>query len=308
MKLKKAFVFSADFDNIAPLCSGANLLAEESIAAVLACRACAESLLPKVSKVAWLGKKAEGSMAEDYTASLEELIRSEEASLVLLSPSTRDRCIAAKLAVRLGAAVIPDAAAVCVDDNGYIQVKRNVYGGTAEAVLQSVSPVTIVLASGGLFDDCAPTTPGILEEIAAVPVSGGITLISSEPKQEESVDITAAKRLIGVGRGVGSRENLTVLETLASKIGAELGCTRPIAEEEHWMARGRYIGVSGVTVRPDVYFTFGISGQVQHMVGANDSKVIVAINKDAKAPIFQNCDIGLVADINKVLPALADLF
>ena len=308
MKLKKALVFSADFDNIAPLCSGANLLAKESVAAVLSCRECAESLLTKADKVAWLGRKAEGSMAEDYTVVLEALIRKEGVDLVLFSGSTRDRCIAARLAVRLNAAVIPDVSAVCVNDDGQVQAKRNVYGGTAEAVLLSAAPVTIILASGGLFDECLPSAPGVLEEIAASPEANGITLLSVEPKQEESVDITAAKRLIGVGRGIGSKDNLDILETLAAKIGAELGCTRPIAEEEHWMARGRYIGVSGVTVRPDVYFTFGVSGQVQHMVGANDAKVIVAVNKDAKAPIFQNCDIGLIADINKVLPALTDLF
>ncbi len=308
MKLKKALVFSADYDNIAPLCNGANLLAEESVAVVLACRECAESLLPKVTKVAWFGKKAEGAMVEDYTAALEAVIRAEGAGLVLLSGSTRDRCLAARLAVRLGAAVLPDVSALSVDDNGCVLASRNVYGGTAEASLRSGTAVTIVLASGGLFDDCAPAAPGVLEEVAAAPEANGITLLSTEPKQEESVDITAAKRLIGVGRGIGSRENLALLEGLASKIGAELSCTRPIAEEEHWMARGRYIGVSGVTVRPDVYFTFGISGQVQHMVGASDAKIIVAVNKDAKAPIFQNCDIGLVADINKVLPALTEQF
>ena len=308
MKLKKALVFSANYDNIGPLCSGANFLAEESVAAVLACRECAESLLTKANKVAWLGRKAEGSMTEDYTAALEALILRENADLVLFSGSTRDRCMAARLAVRLNASVIPDVSAVNINDDGQIQAKRNVYGGTAEAVLLSTASVTIILASGGLFDDCPPSSPGVLEEITASPEANGITMLSVEPKQEESVDITAAKRLIGVGRGIGSKDNLNVLETLAAKIGAELGCTRPIAEEEHWMARGRYIGVSGVTVRPDIYFTFGVSGQVQHMVGANDAKIIIAVNKDAKAPIFQNCDIGLVADINKVLPALTELF
>ena len=308
MKLKKALVFSSEYDNLAPLCFGANLLAEESVAAVLACRECAEALLPNASKVAWLGKKASGSMVEDYTAAIAALIQKEAASLVLLSGNTRDRCIAAKLAVRLTAAVVTDAASVAVNEDGSILVKRNVYGGTAEASIRSVSSVTLVLASAGLFDECLPAQAGVLEEIAAEPETNGVTLISVEPKQEESVNIGAAKRIVGVGRGVGSLENLSVLETLASKVGAELGCTRPIAEEEHWMARGRYIGVSGVTVRPDVYFAFGISGQVQHMVGVNDAKVIVAVNKDARAPIFQNCDIGLVADINKVLPALVEKF
>ena len=122
------------------------------------------------------------------------------------------------------------------------------------------------------------------------------------------MDIAVAKRIVGVGRGLGSQDKLAAVESFAARLGAELGCTRPIAEEEHWMARSRYIGVSGATVRPDVYFALGISGQVQHIVGVSDSKLIIAINKDAKAPIFQNCDIGLVADMNKVLPQLTELF
>ena len=127
-------------------------------------------------------------------------------------------------------------------------------------------------------------------------------------KQEEAVNIVAAKRVVGVGRGLGSQDNMAAVEALGAKLGAELGCTRPIAEEEHWMARSRYIGVSGVTIRPNLYFALGVSGQIQHMVGVGDAKLIVAVNKDAKAPIFQNCDIGLVADINKVLPQLVELF
>ena len=308
MKLKKALVFSADISSIAALCSGANLLAEESAAVVLGCRECAEGLLGKADKVYWLGRKAENAMVEDYTAAIETIIRDEGAQLVLLSGSTRDRCIAARLSVRLNAGVVTDASCVAVDDEGKVVTRRNVYGGAAEATLRSASPVTIVLCSGSLFEETAPAQPGALVEVAAEPVSNGITLLGTEPKQEESVDITAAKRIVGVGRGLSGAENLPAVEALAAKLGAELGCTRPIAEEEHLMARGRYIGVSGVTVRPDVYFAVGVSGQVQHLVGVSESKLIVAINKDAKAPIFSNCDIGLVADMNKVIPALTELF
>lgn len=308
MKLKKALVFSADISNIAALCSGANLLAEESAAVVLGCRECAEGLLAHAGKVFWLGHKAENAMVEDYTSAVETIIRDEGVQLVLLSGGTRDRCIAAKLAVRLNAGVVTDASCVAVDDEGKVVTRRNVYGGAAEATIQFASPVTIVLCSGGLFDETAPAQPGVLVEVAAAPVSSGITLLGTEPKQEETVDITAAKRIVGVGRGLGGAENLPAVEALATKIGAELGCTRPIAEEEHLMARGRYIGVSGVTVRPDLYFAVGISGQIQHLVGVSEAKLIVAINKDSKAPIFSNCDIGLVADMNKVMPALAELF
>lgn len=87
-------------------------------------------------------------------------------------------------------------------------------------------------------------------------------------------------------------------------MGAELACSRPIAEGEHWMERERYIGVSGVMVKADVYLAAGISGQIQHMVGARDSRVIIAVNKDKNAPIFRFADYGIVGDLYKVLPAL----
>ena len=308
MKLKKALVFSADLNALDGLCSGENLLAEASAAVVLGGRACAEGLLAKADKVIWLGEKAEGVIAESYTGAIEQAIKREEPQLLLMSGSTRDRCIAAKLAVRLNAGVITDAAGLSVTENGRIQARRNVSGGAAEAVLEGESALTIVLVPGGLFEDTPAAKPGVLEEAEAAAEDMGITLISVAAKQEETVNIVAAKRVIGVGRGLGSQENLAAVEALGAKLGAEIGCTRPIAEEEHWLARNRYIGVSGISVRPNLYMALGISGQVQHMVGVSDARLIVAVNKDAKAPIFQNCDIGLVADMNKVLPQLTELF
>ncbi len=307
MKLKKSLVFSTDCANLAGLCSGGNLLAGETAAVVLGAKEQAEALLNCAAKVLWLGEKAADQPAEAYAGALEAAVRAEGAELLLLSCGTRDRCLAAKLAVRLDASVITDVSALTLED-GALTARRNVYGGTAEATVRSVSKVTIVLASPALFEETRPAAPGALEELAAAPDGCGLTLLGTEAKQEESVDITAAKRIVAVGRGVGSEENLALVGGLAAKLGAELGCTRPIAEEAHWMARGRYIGVSGVTVRPELYLALGVSGQIQHMVGASSSKVIVAVNKDGKAPIFSNCDIGLVADLNKVLPALTELF
>ena len=308
MKLKKALVFSADINALDGLCSGANLLAESSAAVVLGSKACAEGLLCKADKVIWLGEKAEGAIAESYTDAIEQAVKREDPQLLLMSGSTRDRCIAAKLAVRLNAGVITDAAGLAVTEENKIQARRNVYGGAAEAVLEGECALTIVLVPGGLFEELGAAQSGVLEEAAAAPEDMGVTLVSVSAKQEETVNIVAAKRVIGVGRGLGNQENLAAVEALGAKLGAEIGCTRPIAEEERWLERNRYIGVSGITVRPNLYMALGISGQVQHMVGVSDARLVVAVNKDAKAPIFQNCDIGLVADMNKVVPQLTELF
>lgn len=308
MKLRKAFVFSADLTALAGLCSGANALAETSVAAVLGARIQAEDLLPMADKVIWLGEKAENEIVENYAGAIEQTVRAENPQLLLMSCSTRDRCIAAKLAVRLNAGVVTDAAGIIIGEDGKVLVRRNVYGGVAEATVKGEQSLTIVIAPSGLFDEMPAAQPGTLVEVTAVADNTGISLVSVTAKQEEAVNIVAAKRVIGVGRGLGSQDNLAAVEALGAKLGAEVGCTRPIAEEEHWLARNRYIGVSGVSIRPALYFALGISGQIQHMVGVSDSKLLVAINKDAKAPIFQNCDIGLVADINKVVPQLTELF
>lgn len=125
-------------------------------------------------------------------------------------------------------------------------------------------------------------------------------------KSVSSVDLSKAKRVVGVGRGLVAQNDLEMVRQLASVLGAEVGCSRPIAEGENWMERERYIGVSGVLLKSDLYLTLGISGQIQHMVGGNGAKVIVAINKDKKAPIFNYADYGLVGDIYKVVPALIE--
>lgn len=308
MKLNKALVFSADIGALAGLCSAANVLAQSAVAVVLGEKSQAEGLLPMAEQVVWLGEKAADTIIENYTGAIESVIKAQQPELVLVSGSTRDRCIAAKLAVRLDAGVITDAAGIAITDDGKVQVRRNVYGGTAEATVIGEKAITIVIAPAGLFDETKAAQPGTLLEQPASADDTGISLVSVAAKQEETVNIVAAKRVVGVGRGLGSQDNLAAVEALAAKLGAEVGCTRPIAEEEHWMARSRYIGVSGVSIRPSLYMAMGVSGQVQHMVGASEAKLIVAINKDAKAPIFQNCDIGLVADMNKVVQQLTELF
>ena len=118
------------------------------------------------------------------------------------------------------------------------------------------------------------------------------------------MDLSKAKRVVGVGRGLAAQDDLKMVHELAAVLNAEVGCSRPIAEGENWMERERYIGVSGVLLKSDLYLTLGISGQIQHMVGANASQTIFAINKDKNAPIFQYADYGIVGDAVKILPAL----
>ena len=118
------------------------------------------------------------------------------------------------------------------------------------------------------------------------------------------VDIAGVTKLVAVGRGFRKQEDLKLAQDLAAALKAELACSRPIAEEEHWLPIDHYVGISGNTVKAELYLAVGISGQVQHMVGARESKVIAAVNSDEHAPIFESADYGIIGDLYEVLPLL----
>jgi electron transfer flavoprotein alpha subunit len=126
--------------------------------------------------------------------------------------------------------------------------------------------------------------------------------VALEEKAESEINLSDAKRIIAAGRGFIAEEDLSLARDLAQRIGAEIGCTRPLTEIETWLPKELYIGVSGLMLTPELYVGIGTSGQMQHMVGVNSAKVIVAINKDKNAPIFKQTDIGLVGDLYRVLP------
>ena len=123
------------------------------------------------------------------------------------------------------------------------------------------------------------------------------------PSGSTNVEIRAVR---DSAEHAGGREVYMIYEPMAAALGAEMGCTRPVAEEDHLLPTSRYIGVSGVTVRPEVYFAVGLSGQVQHTAGCSQSGLIFAVNNDENAPIFKECDFGVIGDLNNVIPKLID--
>ena len=133
---------------------------------------------------------------------------------------------------------------------------------------------------------------------------GQIKVRERKPLPKASVNLQAARKVVSAGRGVSRQADLAMVEQLAGLLGAEVGCTRPLAEGLDWLPRERYIGISGAHIKPDLYFGVGVSGQVQHMIGMNGSRVVVAVNKDANAPIFTQADYGIVTDLYTFIPAL----
>ena len=200
-----------------------------------------------------------------------------------------------------GTSAAVDASEVWLEGDR-LYAKRMVYGGEAyKTVALSGFAVVCPVPGLGRAGEEKPCE-NVVDLPAAMPE--GMEFVSSEAKKVQKVGLTSAKRVVGVGRGVKDAAGLSAVEAFAEKIGAEIGCTRPVAEEEKLLPRERYIGVSGVSVRPRLYIAAGISGQIQHMVGVSDSETIIAINKDKQAPIFKNCDFGVVGDAVEVIAAL----
>jgi electron transfer flavoprotein alpha subunit len=136
------------------------------------------------------------------------------------------------------------------------------------------------------------------------PAPSALKVFERKVKERKVKDIAEARVIVCVGRGIDKKEDIELTRQLAAVMGGEIGCTRPIAEENHWLPEELCIGLSGISVKPDLYLGLGVSGQVQHLTGIRNAKVIAAVNKDENAPIFKAADFGIVGDLYDVLPKL----
>ncbi|MGH9919233.1 MAG: electron transfer flavoprotein subunit alpha/FixB family protein, partial [Nitrososphaerales archaeon] len=143
-----------------------------------------------------------------------------------------------------------------------------------------------------------------VENVAVTVGEPKVAITQTRQGQQGAVGIRSALKIVSAGRGFARKEDLVIAQDLASALGASLGCSRPLSSDLGWMSEETHIGLTGAYVHPQLYVAIGISGQLQHVAGIKDSKVIVAINKDAHAPIFQVADYGIVGDLYEVVPAL----
>jgi electron transfer flavoprotein alpha subunit len=225
-----------------------------------------------------------------------------EGSVLLVGGTLRGKSIAAWVAAKLGAGMTTDAMKLKIED-GKLLATRVLYAGLALCEEEVVLPAVATIRARTFLPPSAAATAGTVETVA-VEADARITVGAVTPTGTAGVDVTAASKLVSVGRGFRKKEDLKLAEDLAAVLKAELACTRGVAEDEHWLPIERYIGISGQTVKPDLYLAVGLSGQVQHMVGCRESKVIVAVNSDERAPIFEAADYGIVGDLYEVLPLL----
>ena len=248
---------------------------------------------------------ANDGFIKDLKCSLENEIDATDVDLFLLSDSDKDQEIASVLTALTNGSCSTNCSNVYIENNK-LCVEREVFGGIAYLKLSMVKmPAVLTLSSSLLNDQAIDEIDVNLKRINTKIDCDEIKTISKN-KIEKSVDITSAQKIVSVGRGIGQKEKIEIIEKLAQKLGAEVGCSRPISEDYRWLPIERQVGLTGETVKPILYVAIGISGQMQHIVGMRDSKLVVAINNNKSAPIFEFCDYGIVGDLFEVVPILHD--
>lgn len=302
----KAWVIGESADSYAHLAAVGRRLAGTVEAVCLANPNLANQVKTAGVDVVWSIEAGDAGLVEDAIATLIATATEQKPDVVLFATTRRMRLVAAQLAAALKTCAINDASAIEAADDGAIVAEQMVYGGTAVRTKRVAGSVAIVLLTDGLLvnepvADAAGEAP--VNAVSGEAASGIVRTGTSE-RQVESVNLAAARAVVSVGRGIEKQEDLAMIDDLARVLNAEVGCTRPIAEGVNWLSRERYIGVSGATVKPNLFVAVGLSGQVQHMVGATGSTTIVAINKDKNAPIFKYADYGIVGDYATVVPQI----
>jgi electron transfer flavoprotein alpha subunit len=244
---------------------------------------------------------------DGYSDAIERIVRQLDPQLVVMPHTYLVRDFAPKLAARFKKSLISDSIRAQVSGSAITFTRRIFLGKLdADVVSDGEPPVFATFQSGAYRPDQAAKGSGAAVEAVEVEV-GEIRMTPEAPFQEvkAAVDLSKADIIVAVGRGIKSKDNLALAEKLAEVLGADLAASRPICDAE-WLPIDRQIGSSGQTVAPKLYVALGISGAIQHLVGMKNSRTIVAINKDAEAPIFDIADYGIVGDLFEAVPVLTE--
>jgi len=246
----------------------------------------------------------EGLPVDALAEGLGQIASIADARLVLIGSTRRGKELAPRLAQRLNAGCVTDVISMALED-GTLVAGRYALGGatvcrerlTTDVKVFAVMPRTLT-AEGAV----AGAGTIVMVDTGA---SSAVRVVGRRPKEGDIVNLDAAPRIVGAGRGFSKREDLVLANQLAEALGAVVGCSKSLVDFE-WLGEDRVIGLSGAKTAPDLYIALGVSGQIQHTVGINGARLIAAINKDKEAPIFQLADYGIVGDLYEVVPALLE--
>ena len=246
--------------------------------------------------------------ADGFVQAFAQVVEAESPAAVLFPHTYQTRDFAPALATRLGRALITDCIGAKIRDEGMVFV-RPMFQGKFVADVRPGGPVPHLASFQiGAYRADAASRGASAATTRVVELNIDASAIRQHPEApfkeaKQAVDLTQAERIVAVGRGIKGEEHLPLAQALAKALGAELAASRPICDSG-WLPMDRQIGSSGQTVAPKLYLALGISGAIQHLVGMKGARTIVAINKDADAPIFEVADYGIVGDLFEIVPAL----
>ncbi|WP_405321569.1 electron transfer flavoprotein subunit alpha/FixB family protein [Frisingicoccus sp.] len=247
-------------------------------------------------------------VTEPYAKALTAVIKANDPEIVLFGASSIGRDLAPRVSARIHTGLTADCTKLEInEETKLLEMTRPAFGGNIMA--------TILCANHR--PQMATVRPGVMQALASCDEVGevekfeveftaadmNVEIVEVVKTEKKAVDITEAKILVSGGRGVGGPEGFEPLKDLAKALGGEVAASRA-AVDSGWIDRDRQVGQTGKTVRPDLYVACGISGAIQHAAGMEESELIVAINKEESAPIFGICDLGIVGDLNKIVPKL----
>jgi len=305
---KNIITFSEDLDFLPELIGGAQEVASklggEVLAAVIGSEI--EEEAKRISKYGVKVLAVDNANLEEFDAGrsgevLEQLTMNYNPELIVLGSTMRGRDIAASLAAKLGTGCVTEV--FKIDFEPEMTFYRSIYATAIAREVIASSPKVIAVKPKTW---AKPETrgEGEIEEVSVKVEPSRIVQVSVKPKEAVAEKIEDAEVAIVGGKGVERKEDLEMLRQLAAAWGGKVGVSRPLAADYKWMPE--WVGMSGVAIKPKLYVGVGVSGQPQHIVGIRDSKIVVAINKDPKAPLFEVADYGIVGDLYQSLPSLIE--
>jgi len=249
--------------------------------------------------------------AHAYSDLLSEMAQIYRPDVMLIGATRSGLELAARLAERLKTGCCTECSKLDIDsEKKCVVVDRLILGGNITETLIIRSKPQIFTLPKGVFQPLNkdPNRTGETVQVQPKITESPVKVLDRKPKQFAGVRITEAEAIVSFGRGLKKKEDIPVVEELARTINGVIGCSRPIAEDLKWLPIDQYVGLSGQKVAPKLYVACGISGQIQHITGIQNARVVVCVNTDSKAPIFEYADYGIVGDLYKIMPALTEAF
>jgi electron transfer flavoprotein alpha subunit len=243
--------------------------------------------------------------SETCLAVLHNLLTNYRPEILLVGSTRNGKPLAARLATRLGVGCIPDCIGLDLDGKRRLICERVTYGGNAIAKFAFKTKPQIATIPPRAFEKPeSKEHNGQLIKLDLKFEAPKVEVVETRPLETSNVRLEDSDVVISCGRGLEKKEDRSMLDELSKVCGGQVGCSRPLAEDRKWFSE--WVGLSGHKVRPKLYIACGISGVIQHVAGIRDAKIIVAINKDPEAPIFEVADYGVVGNLYEILPALRE--